>query len=61
MPKITETIDEAANHMVPRSQYNDHVLANPELTVMPRQLRLDLPELPCDIKQEVLPEPVILV
>lgn len=52
MPKITETVNEKELNMVPRENYNAHYLQNPELTLMPRQLRMDLPELPCDAKEE---------
>jgi hypothetical protein len=34
--------------MVPREQYNQLVLENPGLRVMPKELRKDLPPLPCD-------------
>jgi hypothetical protein len=45
MPPITEDLDENFNNSVPRSEYINFIKENPTLTVMPRELRLDLPEL----------------
>jgi hypothetical protein len=54
MPPITEDLDENFNNSVPRSEYINFIKENPTLTVMPRELRLDLPELECDVKPQTL-------
>jgi hypothetical protein len=52
MPPLTEQTTDEQVKMVPRHMYNAHYLANPELTLMPRCLRLDLDELPFDREPE---------
>ena len=54
MPPITEELDENFNNCVPRSEYIKFVKENPTLTVMPKEMRLDLPDLECDIKRPTL-------
>ena len=52
MPEMTEKIDEEKWNMVPREQYRQLVLDNPGLQVMPKEMRQDLPPLPCDINDK---------
>ena len=47
---MTEKIDEQQWNMVAREDYNQMVLDNPGLRVMPKEMRRDLPPLPSDIQ-----------
>ena len=60
MPPMVEQKDQMHVEelsLVPRSKYIEFIKANPNLEVMPRQLRLDLDPLPSEIAQD--PKPVI--
>ena len=63
MPEYKEAdfdVPEAPCKIQPRESYNEFYLSNPELTLMPRKLRLDLPPLPEDIAAEKLHQPPVV-